>query len=163
MFFLYSRQRSKEEFYVCFQDGIPQNVVELTFKAGFGLKCWGSISNGIFLQKINFFVIKMTENWDLSFIHQQPFYGQCLHDCVIILWSMFTWLGGHSQVTSFVWIVRDANNSQKSVHLNICTIQNFFRKRLSVKLFQFAFHSNGEWHLLSLLNPSVDCYALRFF
>lgn len=39
MFFLYSRQRSKEEFYVCFQDGIPQNVVELTFKAGFGLKC----------------------------------------------------------------------------------------------------------------------------
>lgn len=36
--FLYRRQRSKEEFYVCFQDGIPQNMIELTFKAGFGLK-----------------------------------------------------------------------------------------------------------------------------
>lgn len=37
-YWVVGRQRSKEEFYVCFQDGIPQNMIELTFKAGFGLK-----------------------------------------------------------------------------------------------------------------------------
>ncbi|XP_062593819.1 protein inturned-like [Saccostrea cucullata] len=38
-YWVVGRQRSKEELYVCFQDGTPQNLVELTFKTEFGLKC----------------------------------------------------------------------------------------------------------------------------
>ncbi|OWF38056.1 Protein inturned [Mizuhopecten yessoensis] len=37
-YWVVGRQRSKTELYVCFKDGIPQNLVELAFRMGFGLQ-----------------------------------------------------------------------------------------------------------------------------
>ncbi|XP_033731604.1 protein inturned-like [Pecten maximus] len=37
-YWVVGRQRSKTELYVCFKDGTPQNLVELAFRMGFGLK-----------------------------------------------------------------------------------------------------------------------------
>ncbi|KAK3100185.1 hypothetical protein FSP39_015895 [Pinctada imbricata] len=38
-YWVVGRQRSREEVYMCFRDGTPQNMVELAFRNAFGIKC----------------------------------------------------------------------------------------------------------------------------